>query len=164
MNALSRVPICLEQPPVPPPYWAPQRTWPGEQPTDRRKRPHGAGAFEDVRQRLNREVAPRSALKGLEDLYVIEGRSAVTAFIEENRLRGLLLEAGRPLAAAFGEAAVKTLRLVRDDEGFRTLFCLVLVPGDMREARRALRFFDQQWWVDRSRQAAGRLNFDFELV
>ncbi len=95
---------------------------------------------------------------------MIEDRSAVAAFVTENRLHGLLFQARSALNAAFGEAALKTLALVRDDEGLVTLFCLVLIPGDMREARLALRSFDQRWWLARSTQAAGKLNFDFELV
>lgn len=109
-------------------------------------------------------VTSASAIKGLEDVYVIENRLDVAAFIQENRLRGLLLQARNPLHAAFGEGAVKTLTLVTDDEGFKTLFCLVMVQGDMVEARRALRSFDQQWWLARSELASGKLNFDFELV
>ncbi len=115
-------------------------------------------------QRLKPEVPPDSALKGLEDAYVIDDRSAVAAFIEQNRLRGLLVQAREPLNAAFGEAAVKTLTLIDDDEGFNTLFCLIVVSGDMHEARLALGSFDQRWWLARSDQAAGKLNFDFELV
>jgi hypothetical protein len=115
-------------------------------------------------QNLNWEAYRDSVLKGLEDGYVIDHRPAVQAFIKQNRLRGLLQQARGPLNAAFGEGAVKKLTLVADDEGFKTLFCLVLVPGDMQEARRALRSFDQRWWLGRSTQAAGKLNFDIELV
>ncbi len=104
------------------------------------------------------------ALKELEQAYVFDERSAVAAFMERNRIRSLLLEAREPLNTAFGGAAMKTLTLVRDDEGFDALFCLVMVPGDMQEARRALRSFDEQWWLAHSAQAGGKLNFDFELI
>lgn len=103
-------------------------------------------------------------LAELEQAYVFDDRSAVAAFIERNRIRRLVLEAREPLNTAFGEAAMKTLTLVRDDEGFDALFCLVMVPGDMQEARRALRSFDERWWLACSAQAAGKLNFDFELI
>ena len=113
---------------------------------------------------LNWEGQPDSPLKGLEDEYVIDNRSAVAAFIRQNRIRGLLLQAREPLNAAFGKGPLKKLTLATDDEGSKTLFCLVRVPGDMQKARRALRSFDQRWWLGRSTQAAGKLNFDFELV
>jgi hypothetical protein len=104
------------------------------------------------------------ATKGLDVAYVIDDRVTVAQFIIENRLHGLLLQAQGPLEEAFTNRTVKTLSLVRDDEGFDTLFCLVMISGDMQPARRALRHFDQQWWLAHSKQAAGKLNFDFELV
>ncbi len=112
----------------------------------------------------NRGVRRGFALKELGQVYVFEDRSAVAAFIERNRFRELLLEAREPLNAAFGEGAVKKLTLATDDEGFRTLFCLVLIPGDMHEARLALKCFDERWWLANSDRAGGRLNFDFELI
>jgi len=110
------------------------------------------------------EASQDRALKELERFYLFEDHLAVAAFIEQNRLRGLLEEAREPLDTAFGERALKKLALTTDDEGSRILFCLIRVPGDMQEARRALRSFDQQWWLGRSTQAAAKLNFDFELV
>jgi len=104
------------------------------------------------------------ALTELERVYVFENRAEVSEFIERNRIRGLLLEAAEPLNAAFGEKAVKKLTVLDDDEGFTTLFCLILFPGDIAVARLALEFFDQHWWLPRSRQASGKLNFDFELI
>jgi hypothetical protein len=105
-----------------------------------------------------------SALRTLEQAYVLEDRSAIRTFIERNRLLEPLLEARGPLTSAFGEAAVKKLTLVEDDEGFVTLFCLILVPGSLEEARRALNSFDESWWLARSGQVGGKLNFDFDLV
>ena len=94
----------------------------------------------------------------------LEDRSAIPAFIKRNHLLEPLLEARRPLTSAFGEATVKKLTLVEDDEGYVTLFCLVLVPGSLHEARRALDSFDESWWLARSHKAGGKLNFDFELI
>lgn len=104
------------------------------------------------------------ALKELEKLYVFEDHSAVASFIRQNRLLELLLEAPDPLNAAFGEGAVKRLSLVEDDEGFSTLFCLISVSGNLDEARRALRSFDQSWWLAHCDKPAGKLNFDFDLI
>ena len=105
-----------------------------------------------------------SALGTLKEAYVLEDRSAIPAFITRNRLLELLLEARGPLTSSFGEAAVKKLTLVEDDEGFVTLFCLILVPDGMEEARQALDSFDESWWLARSGQVGGKLNFDFDLV
>jgi len=105
-----------------------------------------------------------SVLTLLEDTYVIENRREVAHFVEENQLGGLLKQARDPINKAFGEEAVKTLTVVEDDEGFRTLFCLVMIPGDMQEARNALKAFDEEWWLQHSPKVAGKLNFDFELI
>ncbi|HEX5484250.1 MAG TPA: hypothetical protein VFZ08_16655 [Terriglobia bacterium] len=105
-----------------------------------------------------------SALSGLDEVYVIDNRSAVAAFIKRNRLLGLLIEAWEPLSAAFGETTVNKLTLVEDDEGFTTLFCLVLFPGGLDEAKRALDLFDESWWLAHAHEGAGRVNFDFELT
>jgi AraC-like DNA-binding protein len=79
-------------------------------------------------------------------------------------LSGLLVRAKRPLIEAFGEQAIKQLALVSDEEGFETLFCSVLVSRDMQQARQALRRFDEAWWLDNVKDAAGRLNFDFQMT
>lgn len=105
-----------------------------------------------------------SELRILEQAYVLEDRSAIPAFIKRSRLLEPLLEAQGPLTSAFGEATVKKLTLVEDDEGFVTLFCLMLVPGGLDEARWALNRFDESWWLARSHEADGKLNFDFELI
>ena len=181
MSALQQFPGHLVQTPVPLPSQAPpEGTWTEKQPIYLREPPSSTDVFDQdiVRrrrpihrreqdldwQRLIREVLPESATNGLEAVYVIRDRPALASFIKENRLRGILLEAREPLNAVFGEAAIKTLSLLRDDEGFDILFCLVMVPGDMQEARRALRSFDQRWWLSSAKRAGGKLNFDFELV
>lgn len=127
--------------------------------------PGGAGELQND-QREGQRLALRQdpALAELERVYVIENRAEVTEFIKRNRVRGLLIEAREPLIAAFGKGAVKRLSLLDDDEGFTTLFCLVLVPGDIAEARLALESFDQHWWLAHSGQTDGKLNFDFELI
>jgi hypothetical protein len=165
VSALLHLPDYLEQPGVSP---APSRSTQGWSETERvasRKPPRptvspAQGYFQEDK----REVPPNHVAIGLDDAYVLERRAAVIDFIEENHLKNLLLQARDPLNAAFGGKAVKTLSLIRDDEGFDTLFCLVITTGSVQEARRALKEFDQSWWLARADQANGRLNFDFELV
>jgi hypothetical protein len=109
-------------------------------------------------------VADITAMTALETAYVFEDRSVVAEFIRRNRLRGLLLQAVKPLHDAFGETAIKVLRLVTDDEGSETLFCLVMTSEELADAQDALRCFDEHWWLSRCDLRAGLLNFDFELV
>ncbi|MBI2816214.1 MAG: hypothetical protein HYX72_04680 [Acidobacteria bacterium] len=159
--------VCCDyvQPTVPPPY-AP---WKGAARLDKMRtgQPSPRRPPARIQQidwlRHNREVVGETTLKGLDDSYVIENRRRVAAFIERNRLRAFLQQARKPLNDAFGEATVKTLTIVCDDEGFETLFCLVRFTGDMRQAKLALNSFDEHWWLMRSDQVAEKLNFDFEL-
>lgn len=110
------------------------------------------------------EFPADNATKELDAAYVIEDRQRVIQFILENRLQGLLVQASGPLEEAFTKDTVKKLSLVRDEEGFETLFCLAMVSGELQPARLALQAFDDQWWLDYSAQVDGKLNFDFELV
>ncbi len=129
------------------------------------KPPERAGEFQYRQwEGRDRAVGRDLVLMELERVYVFEDRAEVAEFIQRNRLRELLLEARGPLNAAFGERAVKKLTLVEDDEGFVTLFCFVLVPGGLDEARWALNSFDERWWLAQSHEAGGKLNFDFELI
>ena len=166
MSALLQFTNRPEQPGVLLSYEPPLTgIWLAEQPTEQPKTLEPTGLLQSIDwQRLNRDGHPDSSLKGLDEVYVIDQRCMVAAFIERNRLHGLLLLARDPLNAAFGEATVKTLALVHDDEGSTTLYCLILAGGDMREARLALRSFDEHWWLDHFHQGNGKLNFDFELI
>lgn len=100
----------------------------------------------------------------LDGIYVWDDRSAVLRFIEENRVRGVLIDAREPLDAAFGQDVIKSLSIVRDEEGVDTLFCIVKTGSELQTARNALNEFDERWWLARVGEAAGKLNFDFDLV
>jgi hypothetical protein len=123
----------------------------------------GALAHTDI-EWPNLLVLADSALSGLEEVYVFEQRARVGEFVERHRLRNLLLQARDPLFAAFGETAVKRLSVLEDDEGCETLFCSIGISGSMNEARRALKSFDQSWWLAHCSKASGKLNFDLDLI
>jgi|ERR1700677_841026 hypothetical protein len=108
--------------------------------------------------------ATRYVAEAVDQIYVLENRDEVEKFIRQNRLRAWLLQAVEPLNEAFGEGAIKALRLETDEEGGQTLFCLVKFPNTLDEARHALAFFDRMWWSAHCAPVAGKLNFDFELV
>ena len=148
-----------QQPMVPATFWRVQLQ-PGtlDQPTSLKKPPKGVGHSQGFQQNMPPVADP------LDEIYVWDDRLSVLRFVEENRLRGLLLEARQPLDSAFGRDAIKTLSLERDDEGFDTLFCLVRTRAQLEIATGALRVFDERWWLARSEEAAGKVNFDFDLV
>ena len=108
-------------------------------------------------------VTTNSAEAAIELYYTIEG-SGEHAFIRKHKLYDLLVEAEKPLNAAFGKETTKRLRLVKDWEGATTLFCMIMTSGDTQQACEALAKFDREWWLDRCGAVAGSLNFDIELV
>ena len=168
MSAAHQLPIHLVQAPVPSSLaeFPSEAPWTDEQPSlSARKPPRAAGLYEPAYwQRVTEAAVPSIRLRELKSAYVIEDDAAVAAFIDQNRLHGVLLQASIYLRDAFGEVPVKTISLLRDDEGFETLLCLISFPGAMQEARRALRSFDELWWLEHARHAGGKLNFDFDLI
>jgi hypothetical protein len=109
-------------------------------------------------------MPPARDVEALDEIYVWDDRPSVLRFIAETRVRALLLDARQALDNTFGDDAIKSLSLVRDDEGFDTLFCLVRTRAPLEVATRALQEFDERWWLARSEEAAGKVNFDFDLV
>lgn len=116
------------------------------------------------REEFGRERHPNPALRELDEIYVFEDRPHVASFIEQNRLRELLLQAQGPLNAAFGETAVKRLLLIEDEEGSQALICLISATGDVGKAREKLRSFDESWWLLHCDEVRGKLNFDYDLI
>ena len=118
---------------------------------------------EKTQSQLPPGLPPHDSFREL-GAYIIPDRTAVAAFVSEHRLGDLLLEARGPLDLAFGPQAAKSLRLVCDDEGFETLFCLVSLSDSPEHALEARASFDRAWWLERCATVSGRLNFDFELA
>jgi hypothetical protein len=87
----------------------------------------------------------------------------IEEFILDKDLSRILVESKAHIDAAFGECE-KALRLVDDPEGYQFLFCSVIWRGSIEDAQKALRSFDDNWWLDRAGEFSGRLLFDFELA
>jgi hypothetical protein len=113
---------------------------------------------------LDQDKPSADDANSLSATYVIENRVATGAFVRRNHLWGLLLDAVTPLKDKFGPESIKVLTLVTDDEGSESLFCLIMAPGGMVEARQQLRAFDEDWWIEHAVLSAGKLNFDIELI
>ena len=103
-------------------------------------------------------------IERLRSAYVISNDVKVGSFIEQNHLTDVLLQAIEPIKKAFGEPRSRKLAVLEDDEGSRTLFCLVAFSGSLDEAKKALDSFDRDWWLRNAGKFGSRLNFDFELV
>src|SRR5947208_1410610 len=109
------------------------------QPPALKKRPRTVGCLGEVVQAM----PPARDVEALDEIYVWDDRPSVLRFIEETRVRALLLDARQALDNTFGDDAIKSLSLVRDDEGFDTLFCLVRTRAPLEVATRALQEFDE---------------------
>jgi hypothetical protein len=106
----------------------------------------------------------REKTQRLDDTYIFENREEVTRFIQEHHLQNLLVQAKEHLKERFGATSIKTLSLICDDEGFESLFCVISAAGSLQENLNALRAFDRNWWLSQVHNAAGRLNFDFQIL
>jgi hypothetical protein len=163
VSALMEMPLLVAQELPPPPVRFMQRdSFSREQVTahEREQSPDLLGAF--IRQET---PTPNSSVDDLNSGFVIKAnRREALNFIKANGLSHILLQSEGHLDAAFGRSSVKTLNIIDDDEGYRTLFCFVAFPGTLADAQAALRSFDCDWWLKNSRRFGSKLNFDFELV
>jgi hypothetical protein len=163
MSALMEVSQLISQEPPPPPRGFMQddsfsrkqvTASQGEQPLDL------FGAFIKPQ-----EVRLSSSVDELNSRFVMQtNRHEIFRFIAVNGLAGVLLQSEEHIRAAFGESSLKTLAIFEDDEGYRTLFCLVTFGGSLDDARTRLKSFDNGWWLQQANRFAAKLNFDFELV
>jgi len=166
MISLQQVRDYQKQPSMPCFSLGAPTVWTREQPTavSNSKRPASSVVDDPLWQAFDMVQSRNGTVSSLEDAFIIEDRANVSRFIDQNHLAGLLRQAAQPLDATFGENAIKTLRLVRDDEGAETLFCFVITHVGLEAAMCSLRRFDEEWWIARCGLTAGRMNFDFELL
>ena len=104
-------------------------------------------------------------LSALQKDYATLGDSSrfIEVLEEEPRLFALLIEAARPLRAAFGERAALQLRAQYSDDD-RLLKVGVRLPADFgADPEQALRSFDAQWWLKNCHRSGGALVFDYEI-
>jgi len=118
----------------------------------------------EIRDHADHRLVAARQIESLDRVYVFDERAEVQNFIRRNRLQPWLEQAIGPLNRAFGEPAIKTLKLDTDDEGTQTLFCLVRVTESLDHARNALAAFDREWWSANCGLVASKLNFDYELA
>ncbi len=110
--------------------------------------------------------APQHAiLDEVRKYYVLPSDSSVISFLSEHRgIAPILLEAAPRLKEHFGATTIFRLKAPVDESGARTLYAVVIWPGDVRDVRNSLKNFDNNWWLDHLQLASGHLNFTYELV
>jgi hypothetical protein len=120
----------------------------------------------DLEQQMERfEAEHEAALIELKKQYVFPGDRSVEKFLHEHRtIPQLLILAAPQLRRHFGADTVFSLRAPIEESGTRTLYGVVMWPGQAQEVRNRIERFDDGWWIGNSRQASGNLYFTYELV
>jgi hypothetical protein len=107
----------------------------------------------------------RADISALRQSFIFQTDAAVTSFLSDHRsIPQLLLQAVPYLHRCFGADKIPSLRIDSDEAGSRILYAVVPWECSVREARVALKSFDDQWWMAHAFQALGRLTFTYELV
>ena len=97
--------------------------------------------------------------------FVLPSDSSVLSFLSEHRgITSILMDAVPRLKEYFGATTIFKLKAPIDESGVRTLYAVVIGPGDVKDVRNFLERFEDDWWLDRSRMASGHLTFTYELV
>ena len=120
----------------------------------RQERQQAAYRFEEQRRELD----------DLRRAFVFSDPISVGTFLREHRaLPIVLLDAVPRLRDAFGTDATLQLQLMVEEDEPTILCGLVLWAGPLPSAQRALRRFDEAWWLSNCQRASGNLIFDYEL-
>jgi len=129
------------------------------------KSPHFLGSNERD-QELDRMMEEReTAIKRLRTLYVFDDPSTVINFLRLHRtVSSLLAEAVPFLRRCFDVHSILRLRVVPDENSFGTIYGLVEWKSTVESARKALRTFDEDWWIAASSKASGKVMFDYQLA
>ena len=120
----------------------------------------------DIESQMAEADAEHFARLGeVKKLYIFPRGLSTGQFLSEHRtIPQLLLTAAPFLKDCFGENTLLTLRTRSDESGWETLYAVAMWPGSAKDAHTALDKFDDLWWVENSRESAGRLTFTYELV
>jgi hypothetical protein len=120
----------------------------------------------DIEGQMRRfQVEHEAELVELKKYYVFPADGTVAKFLHQHRvIPQLLLLAARQTSEYFGENAIVSLQAPIDESGTRTLYATILWPGKIEDVRSRLEHFDNEWWIAKSREAAGNLYFTYELV
>jgi hypothetical protein len=147
---------------TPPPYEFVYRSV--QEYTDRPRRPRSAGRVCGLENESATSFESSSLLEDIRKNFVMPSDFSVETFLTEHRsLPQTLIEGATHLKECFGPDTIFRLLVTADEAGSRTLYAVVIWPGDVRDARAALAKFDD-WWLAGSQPGMGYLTFTYELV
>ncbi|MCI0614559.1 hypothetical protein L0244_16350 [bacterium] len=99
--------------------------------------------------------------------YQFKDYAEVSAFLNSNAFLILILrEAHHKIKNHFGFDTEIALEVFTDPEGDdgQKLFALIFTALPVNEALERLEQLDQEWWLDTTTRAKGRLNIDVEYI
>ncbi|MEO6801772.1 MAG: hypothetical protein ABI197_00860 [Granulicella sp.] len=124
------------------------------------------GSFVDLEAQMTRFESEHEALVNeVRRLYVMSTANQVISYLRGHRtIPQLLVTAHSTLQRYFGMDTVFGLRAPIDEQGWQTLYAVVMWQGSAKNAVAILDQFENQWWLPNSRQAFGCLTFTYELI
>ena len=155
--------IPQNRPRVPPPFHQTPEWYKIQQETGVRRSAGRVRPDSHEQPLLNQNFALQ--LCPLQRHYTIldDDRRIIELLGEEPALHALLLEAVKPLQDAFGEKRIVQVRVQSSDED-SLLKVAVQLPADFgADPERALRSFDEAWWLNNCHRSGGALVFDYEM-
>ena len=123
--------------------------------------------FQNIAYAPYAQAPPRRDLAGqlrnLQQHYLLidSARDVIQLLDEYASLYLLLLEAVRPLKAAFGDRLFH-IRVQRSDYD-SLLKVAIQLPADFALPETALKAFDNDWWINSCHRSSGALVFDYEI-
>lgn len=97
--------------------------------------------------------------------YVFSSEASIWLFlVAHSAIRATLRDALPHLQASFGHDRVFSLELSREEESSPTLYAVAIWPDSVQSAVRALRQFEEDWWLDRMTPATTELAFVYEIA
>lgn len=127
--------------------------------------PQRSPFFEEIDARITEAVEKhRTDLSEIRKSFVFRDEQAVISFLRTHRTIPILLSDALPeLAKSFGKDVVFALKVLTEEDGSREMYVVAEWGGPAEEAMKALDHFIDDWWIDRSGPAAGRLSVTYEL-
>jgi hypothetical protein len=106
----------------------------------------------------------KAELHSLQQHYtILDNRLVIGLLNDAPALGSLLMEAVKPLRKAFIERPTLQIRVQFSDDDSLVKVAVQLPAGLGDKPERALRSFDEHWWLKNCHRSGGALVFDYEI-
>jgi len=103
-------------------------------------------------------------LDELAKIFIFTNAEDVKMFLRSHRgIPSLLIEAVPHFQKCFSNVPL-ALDVVTEEGSPRTIYVLAQWKEERKQAKKALRNFDEQWWLKNLSKAGGKVVFDYELI